>query len=102
MANIHQDAKDVCEAPKMWTTPDRVDEPLYAIVPLTNFLRAKSRWKNFLRTIHHFQESGATIIVIEAALGERDYALDQFMPNRVLADAPAIKDTLGPTCRHDD
>src|SRR4051794_21992658 len=97
----HQDVKNVAQAPKMWATPDRVYEPLYAIVPLTNFWRIKNRWKHFLRAIKHFKNSGATVYVIEVALHERDYAVDDFMPNRVLSDAPAIESELAPNCRHD-
>lgn len=98
----HQEVKNVAQAHKMWATPDKVNEPLYAIVPLTNFWRSKARWKNFLRAIEHFQQSGATVIVIEAALHEREHAVDLFMPHRVLADAPAIDSELAPNCCHDD
>jgi len=87
---------------KMWGTPDRVHEPLYALVPLTNFWRYKNRWKHFLRSIEHFVQSGAVVYVIEAALHERDHAVDEFMPHRMFADAPAIANDLAADCRHDD
>lgn len=98
----HQEYKNVAQVPKFWSTPDKVHEPLYAIVPLTNFWRSRARWKNFLRAIEHFKNSGATVYVIEAALHERDHAVDLNMPNRELVDAPAIASELAPNCRHDD
>lgn len=97
-----EEIKNVAEGRKLWTVPDRVHEPLYAIVPLTNFWRFKARWKHFLRAINHFSASGAVVYVVEAALHERDHAVDEFSPHKVFAEAYAIKDELAANCRHDD
>jgi hypothetical protein len=85
----------------MWRTPDRVGEPLYVIVPITNSQRFKARWKHALRAIQHFVDSGAVVYVVEAAFGEREHALDEFAPHKVFAHCPPIMDELAPNCRHD-
>lgn len=51
---------------------DEVREPLYAIVPLFNPWRHKSRYKHTERAIKHFMDSGAVVILIEAAFGRRE------------------------------
>src|ERR1043166_4450357 len=89
-------------ASKGWRQPDRVAEPLYAIVPIFNAWRWKSRWKHANRAIQHFMESGASVYVIEAAFGEREHAIDQVAPHKFLAEARPIADELPPNCRHDD
>src|SRR5437667_9368233 len=90
--------RNVAEAPKMYTVPDRVWEPLYAIVPLTNFWRFKTRWKHFLRAVEHFSQSGAVVYVIEAALHDREHSVDEFVPHKVFADCGAIEIVLRANC----
>lgn len=52
---------------------DQVREPLYAIVPVFNYMRWKSRWKHAERAIKHFHDSGATIVLVEVAFNRRDF-----------------------------
>jgi hypothetical protein len=52
---------------------DRVNEPLYAIVPYFNPWRWKSRVKHTERALKHFHESGATIILVEVAFNRREF-----------------------------
>ncbi len=51
---------------------DQVLEPLYAIVPVQNPWRWKSRWKHTERAIKHFMDSGAVVILVEAAFNRRE------------------------------
>ncbi len=51
---------------------DKVTEPLYAIVPLFNPWRHKSRWKHTERALKHFHDSGAVIILVEIGFNRRD------------------------------
>jgi hypothetical protein len=52
---------------------DEVREPLYAIVPLHNPWRWKSRWKHTQREIKHFIDSGAIVILVEVAFNRRQH-----------------------------
>lgn len=52
---------------------DAVHEPLYVIVPLFNPWRWKSRYKHTDRAIKHFQDSGAVVVLVEAAFNRRDF-----------------------------
>ena len=54
--------------------PDKVVEPLYAIVPYFNPWRWKSREKHTLRAIKHFHDSGAVVVLVEVAFNRRDFA----------------------------
>jgi hypothetical protein len=51
---------------------DRVVEPLYAVVPLFNPWRWKSRWKHTERAIKHFMDSGVVVVLVEAAFNRRE------------------------------
>ena len=53
---------------------DQVREPLYAIVPYFNPFRWKSRVKHTERAIKHFMDSGAVVILVEAAFNRREFA----------------------------
>jgi len=53
---------------------DAVHEPLYAIVPYFNPWRWKAREKHTLRSIKHFHDSGAVVVLVEAAYNRRDFA----------------------------
>jgi hypothetical protein len=94
--------RNVSQAPKLWTTPDKVNEPLYCVVPVFNAQRFKARWKHAVRAIEHFVNAGAVVYVVEVAFGEREHALEDFMPHKVEAICPPIQDELLANCRHDD
>jgi hypothetical protein len=51
---------------------DAVREPLYAIVPVFNPWRWKSRYKHTDRAIKHFMDSGAVVVVVEASFNRRE------------------------------
>lgn len=52
---------------------DQVREPLYAVVPLFNPWRFKSRYKHTERALKHFIDSGATVILVEVAYNRREF-----------------------------
>lgn len=51
---------------------DHVREPLYAVVPVFNPWRWKSRWKHTDRAIKHFMDSGAVVILVEVGFNRRE------------------------------
>lgn len=51
---------------------DVVREPLFVIVPVFNPWRWKSRDKHTQRTIKHFHDSGAVIVLVEVGFGRRE------------------------------
>lgn len=55
---------------------DKVREPLYAVVPYFNPWRSKSRVKHTQRAIKHFADSGCVVILVEAALGDREFVFE--------------------------
>lgn len=57
-----------------YIVPDRVAEPLYTIIPYYNPWRWRSREKHTIRAIKHFQDSGAVVVLIEAAFNRREFA----------------------------
>lgn len=57
----------------MFVVKDAVREPLYAIVPYQNCWRWKSREKHTIRAIKHFVDSGAVVVLVEAAFNRRDF-----------------------------
>lgn len=59
-----------------YIVPDKVTEPLYAIVPYFNPWRWKSREKHTIRAIKHFQDSGAVVILVEAAFNRREFSFE--------------------------
>ena len=52
---------------------DKVTEPLFAVVPVFNPWRHKSRVKHVERALKHFHDAGATIILVEAAFNRREF-----------------------------
>ena len=56
--------------------PDKLREPLYALVPVYNPFRFKSRWKHTERAIKHFMDSGAVVYLVEAAFNRREFAFE--------------------------
>jgi hypothetical protein len=69
-----------------YLVPDAVHEPLYAIVPYFNPWRWKSREKHTLRAIKHFADSGAVVVLVEAAYNRRDFTLANSGLDGALAD----------------
>lgn len=57
-----------------YTVPDKVREPLYAVVPYFNPWRYKSREKHTTRAVKHFMDSGAVVILIECGFNRRELA----------------------------
>ena len=51
---------------------DLVREPLYALVPVSNPWRWKSRWKHTDRAIKHFMDSGCVVVLIETSFNRRE------------------------------
>jgi hypothetical protein len=51
---------------------DQVREPLFAVVPVFNPWRHKSRWKHTERALKHFHDAGAVIILVEAGFNRRE------------------------------
>jgi hypothetical protein len=51
---------------------DLVREPLYAIVPVQNPWRWKSRYKLTDRALKHFHDSGVVIVLVEACFNRRE------------------------------
>jgi hypothetical protein len=51
---------------------DQVREPLYAIVPVFNPWRWKSRYKHTDRAIKHFSDSGAVVVLVEIGFNRRE------------------------------
>ncbi len=58
-----------------YVVPDHISEPLYVITPIFNAPRFKSRWKHYHRFAKHMKDSGAILVTIEAAFGEREWAI---------------------------
>jgi hypothetical protein len=52
---------------------DAVREPLWAVVPVHNAWRFKSRWKHTDRAIKHFIDSGAVVVLVEVAFNRREF-----------------------------
>src|SRR5215469_5838796 len=52
---------------------DAVREPLYAVVPVQNPWRWKSRWKHTDRAIKHFIDSGCVVVLVEVAFNRREF-----------------------------
>lgn len=72
--------------------PDKVLEPLYVIVPVMNAWRWKSRWKHAERTLKHFHDSGAVIVLVEVAFNRRTLAFDNLGLDGTLANCNVIGD----------
>lgn len=52
---------------------DEVREPLFAIVPVQNAWRWKSRYKHVDRAIKEFVDAGAIVILVETAFNRREF-----------------------------
>lgn len=52
---------------------DQVLEPLYAVLPVFNPWRFRSRFKHTERAIKHFMDSGAVVVLVEVAFNRREF-----------------------------
>lgn len=59
-----------------YTTSDYIHQPLYVVTTIFNPIRYKSRWKHYERFAAHVKASGAVLVTVEAAFGDRHHALD--------------------------
>jgi hypothetical protein len=75
-----------------YLVPDKVHEPLYAIVPYFNPYRWKSREKHTERAVKHFLDAGAVVYLIEASFNRRTAAFADSGLDGTLVNCPtAIK-----------
>ena len=58
-----------------FSRPDRVNDKLYAICPVFNPVRFRSRWKLFQDFKKRIIEAGAIPVVIELAFGHREFSV---------------------------
>jgi hypothetical protein len=77
----------------LFQKPDQVREPLYAIVPVQNPWRWRSRWKHTERAIKHFADSGAVVILVELAFNRREFAFENCGLHGTLVDCPDVLGT---------
>lgn len=63
--------------PHFFKRPDKIDEPLYVIAPIFNAPRFRSRLKLYSDFARHIAERGGILYTIEAAFGERAFAVTQ-------------------------
>ena len=75
---------------------DAVREPLYAIIPLHNPWRWKTRYKHTQRAIKHFMDAGAVVILVEVAFNRRELVF----ANSGIDGLAASCDIQGPEFRH--
>lgn len=61
----------------MWTPKDVVDHPLYVVTCVFNPVRFKSRYALYREFQKHIRESGAVLLTVEAAMGDREFALEE-------------------------
>lgn len=61
--------------PTLFQRPDKVHDPLYVITPIYNPQRWRTRWKLYEDFAKHCEEAGAILYTVEAAFGERDWAI---------------------------
>jgi len=64
----------------VWTTQDRVPHPLYVVTTVFDPMRYHSRWELYRTFQKHVRDSGAVLVTIEAAFGDREFAVTQHAP----------------------
>jgi len=57
--------------------PDRLHHPLYVVTPIFNAVRFRTRWKLYQDFAKRIAESGAILITVEAAFGNRDFSVTE-------------------------
>lgn len=60
----------------MWTPKDVVEHPLYVVLVCFNVQRYKQRWKLYRDTVGRIRQAGAIPITVEAAINDREFALE--------------------------
>lgn len=80
----------------MYTPKDAVDEPLHVVTCISNTVRFKSRWKLYRDFQRHMRETGAILHTVEAAFGERDWALEDHAVYDPLVHQPMRWKSAGP------
>ena len=63
------------ESLSLFQRPDRLHDPLYVITPVINANRSRQRWKAYQDFRVHIANSGAILITVEVAFGDRDFAV---------------------------
>lgn len=63
--------------PAAFHRPDIIEDPLYVVTPIFNPQRYRTRWKNFLKYKKHVLDSGAHLVLIECAFGNRAFVLPE-------------------------
>lgn len=54
---------------------DRLHAPLYVILVIVNAVRFRTRWKHYQDAVKRIVEAGGVPITVEAAFGNRDFAI---------------------------
>jgi len=65
----------------MFIKDDVVHEPLYVVTPIFNPVRFASRWEHYKNFARHITDAGAKLVTIEAAFGDRAFALEGHAPD---------------------
>jgi len=55
--------------------PDKVSKPFYVITSIFNPIRFSSRWDTYFKWEKHILDSGAHLITVEAAFGDREFVI---------------------------
>lgn len=61
------------ELPRPFARADRLSEPLYVVTPIFNAARWRSRWRLYADFKKMVAESGAILLTVEVALGDREF-----------------------------
>src|SRR5580692_3370665 len=64
----------------MYIPQDNVNHPLYVISVVFNPVRFKRRWNLYRDFQAQVRNAGAILLTVEAALGDREYALQDHAP----------------------
>src|SRR5882672_4375394 len=68
-----------------FTRPDIITDLLYVITPIFNPVRYRSRWKNYKNFEKHILDSGAHLVTIEFAFGNRAHVFTEAVhPNHTI------------------
>ncbi|HEV8445462.1 MAG TPA: hypothetical protein VGQ44_01535 [Gemmatimonadaceae bacterium] len=63
--------------PTLFQRPDRVADPLYVLLPVSNSARYRTRWKLYEDAVKMCTEAGAIPYTVEVAFGHRAFAITQ-------------------------
>jgi hypothetical protein len=63
------------------TAKDVIPHPLYVVTTVFNPIRYKTRWKWYQYFSKYVVESGAKLITVEAAFGDREFVLKRLAPD---------------------